>query len=498
MSRTVENFSLGVAVAVAVVLSACGGGGSSGSSEPSGTSSSTGTSTTTAYGTIQGFGSIVVDGVHYNTEDAVIMVNDTPGTQGELFVGQMVTVRGFSNGDGTGVATAVTFDAEIEGPITGIDRARDRLTVLGQTVIVSGLTVFEGIEFANLAVNDFVEISGSFDANGAVRASSVELVPAVPDTVEVKGTVANLDTANRTFLLNALTVDYSTAVLEPAGRPLANGQFVEVEGTAADQGLIASKVEREERVAAERGENAKVEGFVESVVSDTRFVVAGLTVEHDVDTKFEGGSAADLRGNLAIEVKGVIDANGVLQAEKVEIETEDERELHIRLKAPVQAVDSSARTIKVVGVTVNVNPATIIKDDRDDRRPFGLDDLRVGDFVEIRAFISNGSLIALYVERDDDEDRVVLQALLERVDEAANLLVLEGVSVYVSAEAGFVADDDRNLTAQEFYTLAKPGALVEVEGRFNGRTIAATEVSLESDDDGVDGIGEDKIPDTAG
>ena len=141
-----------------VILAACGGGG--------GNAANTGTTPTAAApaaakGQITAFGSVVVNGVRYDTDNAQFNVNKAAGTQGDLFVGQQVVVKGTNNGDGTGVADQVIFDADLEGPVSAIDSANNRFTVLGQTVIVSGDTVFEGTSFSTLAVDDIVEVSGN-------------------------------------------------------------------------------------------------------------------------------------------------------------------------------------------------------------------------------------------------------------------------------------------------------------------------------------------------
>ena len=95
-------------------------------------------------GTITGFGSIFVNGVEWQTSGATITVDDNPGTESELKVGQVVTVRGTLNAAGTnGTADSVEFDNSVEGPIASIDLATGSFVVLGQTVLVSADTGFD-------------------------------------------------------------------------------------------------------------------------------------------------------------------------------------------------------------------------------------------------------------------------------------------------------------------------------------------------------------------
>ena len=477
MTRSrIQNGAMFVLVCATSIISACGGGGNSGTTASPGP---TAARQSAAQGPITAFGSVVVNGVRYNTDNAQFNVNNTAGTQNDLFVGQQVVVRGRNNGDGTGVANQVIFDADLEGPVSAIDRPNNQFTVLGQTVIVSGNTLFERTSFSALAVNDIVEISGNLDADGALRALSVEAQPATTSEFEAEGVVGNLDTAAQTFTINNLTVDYSTAVLDPSNLQLANGQLVEAKGSASGTTLTASAVALENDFTAEDGDEGELEGFIQSVESSTRFVLANVAVVHGQSTRFENGTAADLVPNAEVEVEGTVAANGDLQAAKIKFETIDEQELAIRIQAPVQNTDTQAGTLTVLGITVSTDTNTQFKDERDNMRPFSLDQLVVGDYVELRAYLSGQTLVAGRVERDTSTTRVRLQSGLDSTDMAANQIVIEGVSVDTSG-ATFRDVNDNTITAAQFYSTAQAGDLVRARGSFDGQTLTADEISFES------------------
>ena len=495
--RVIQRAKMGAVACATVFLAACGGGGS-GSTAGTGP---TAAAPVASKGQITAFGSVVVNGVRYDTNSAQFNVNNAAGAQSDLFVGQQVVVKGTNNGDGTGVASQVIFDADLEGPVSAIDAANNQFTVLGQTVIVSGDTVFEGTSFSALAVDDIVEVSGNLDADGAIRALSVEAETVTPAEFEVEGLVANLDTAAQTFSINNLTIDYSGAVLDPSSLQLANGQLVEAEGTVSGSTMTASEVELEDDdFEADEGDEGELEGFIQSVQSNTQFTLANVTVTHGANTVFENGTAADLVPNAEVEVEGTVDAGGVLQADKIEFESEDEQELAIRIQAPVQSTDTQAGTLTTLGITIATNNGTQFKDDRDDAQPFGLAQLVVGDYVELRAFVDGQTLVAGRVERDDTRQRVRLQSLLDSTDEAANQIVIEGVSVDTS-NATFEGANDNTITATQFYATAQAGDLVRARGTFDGQSITADEVSFESaeeqgEDD--DEVGEGEDDETAG
>ncbi|MFZ4761036.1 MAG: DUF5666 domain-containing protein, partial [Burkholderiaceae bacterium] len=173
-----------LAAGTAVTLAACGGGGDTGSTTPSTTPSTTApasassTGALIATGTITGFGSVIVDGVKYDDSAATVKVEDDASsprsvTLSELKLGMQVEVKA----DDSGKAGTVTISSEVYGRITAL-RA-DGFVVAGQTVKVSTdtatPTVFEGVSgLSGLALNDFVEVHGKRDADGAIVASRIE------------------------------------------------------------------------------------------------------------------------------------------------------------------------------------------------------------------------------------------------------------------------------------------------------------------------------------
>ncbi len=100
---------------------ACGGGGGGSGGVTAGIDRG---GIVTATGAITGFGSVHVNGVHYVTTGATITIDDNPGTESDLRVGQVVRIEGRIEQDGiNGTATRVIFDDEVEGPVQSIDLA---------------------------------------------------------------------------------------------------------------------------------------------------------------------------------------------------------------------------------------------------------------------------------------------------------------------------------------------------------------------------------------
>lgn len=470
-----------------LLIAACGGGGggsstpdSGGNPPPTGGIDRGGVS----FGAITAFGSVIVNGVRFDTSNAQFVVNGSVGSQDDLRVGQVVLVTGTVNDDDvTGEAERVEYDDEVKGPVEALDAAAGTFSVLGLQIQTDANTLYGGFaDFAELATavgqgTVIVEVSGFRDAQGRVRATRVDRE--LSDSgVELKGQVSNLNTGATTFSLGTQAVNYGQAQL-PDGVP-ANGDFVEARGTLANGVLVASSVEREDELGEglEDGARAEVEGFVSRVVDASRFELAGVTVVTSSSTVYEGGTAADVRVDVKLQAEGTYDpAARVLRATKIEFKLGGDYEL----AGTVQSVGSTG--FRAVGVDVAVTLSTSYEDDRDDDQFFNLARLRTGDYVEVRGGPGAGDgLVATLVERKDADADSILQGPAQAIDANAGTFTLFGVTVDTS---GVSADDFRNTAEQPigrdaFFAALADGRLVKAKGQFDGTdTLAAREVQLE-------------------
>ena len=161
-----------------------------------------------AQGPISTFGSVVVNGVRYDTSSAAFTVNGLSGSQDDLRVGQVITVSGTIDDNGVdGNADDVNFDDNVKGPIQSIDLGTSQIVVLGQTVLVNPETSFDDsispTSIDGLSVDDIVEVSGLVDASGRITATRIELKPAGTE-FEVLGIVSAHNSANLQFNINNL------------------------------------------------------------------------------------------------------------------------------------------------------------------------------------------------------------------------------------------------------------------------------------------------------
>jgi len=466
------------ALASLLVLGCGGGGGSGGGNTPVAGIDRGGR--TISQGPINGFGSVIVNGVRYSTTGATITVNSRPGAESELRVGQVVRVEGAVDANGTtGTASRIEYNADVEGPVQSIDVAASRMVVVGQVVHVGPATSFDDRivprSLAGLATGDRVEVSGLVAANGEIAATRIER-KAASASVDVNGTVSGVDSAARRLRIGQLLVDYSAAQLDkfPSGQP-ANGDVVEASGQLSAAGvLLATRLERRSTsLGGTVNDKAELEGLVTRFVSITDFDVAGQRVVVTAGTSYEGGSAANLALNASVEVEGAFDAAGRVVAEKIEFR----RNSNVEISARVEAVNASAGTVMLLGVTVRTSSLTRYEDQSNaDVERFSLGDVRVGDWVELRAYVDGGGLVASLLERDDPEDRVEVSGPASSV--AAPNFSVAGVPVTTDARTEFRNKDGGSISAATFFATAS-GQVVKVRGSQVGNAVVAERAELD-------------------
>ncbi|TVV44700.1 DUF5666 domain-containing protein [Thalassolituus sp. C2-1] len=445
--------SVAVCLAGTLLVTACGG--SSSSAKENGKQ--------VTRGVIDGFGSVIVNGVHFNSDRTQFTVDDRAGIQADLRVGQVVTIVGNHNG-AEGVAAEIIYDVSVEGTVTAIDSASGTLTVLGQTVVTDAMTIFEGLDLATLTVGQRVEVSGYSAGEGRIIASFIAADDADQSPEELTGVVAGLDSSAQTFLIGSQLISYaSVATLDLDGATLSDGMQVEVEGTLDGDVLVASEIEAEDSDFEEDTE-LEMSGAVTAVdVDNNQFVLNGMTVRFDSETEFDDGDQSALQAGVMVEVEGVVGTDGVLLAEEIEFEEAPE----IELEGMVQA--TTENTLTVMGITINADLRTRVRDDRDDEVYFNLSMLQPGDHVELLLEETTaGQYRAQLLERVDASNKVELKAPVSAIDLSAGTVVLLGLTLDVSAQ------DPSMLSS------LVSGSMVEIEGSFDGQVLIVQ--SMEIDD----------------
>ena len=430
-----------------VLMSCSGGTGGSGIDNAPGKS-------VVAFGAVTDVDRLVVNGITFDTTDAIITLNGRRGTAADLQLGQVVTVRGKLAPSGVmGTAETVTFERNAQGPIARLDTATNSLVVLEQIVRVDATTQFGTIPLNALVVGNIVELSGFVEADGVLRATRVEKTQEAfrPGTVlTIEGPISNLDAENQTFMLNRLQVDFSAArLINLPEDQLRNGQVVEVRSVRnIVQGvLVANRVEVQAvGIQGDPGEAVELQGIITRVRSETIFEANGQRIRVTPNTVFERGTVDNIAVDARVEVEGVFNKAGTIVAEEVEFGA------GIELEGTITRV-LSASTFEVNGQRVQIIPGTVFEGGT-------ADDIAVDVHVEVEgSFDEKGVLVAAEIDFFSDLEGIitrVLSADLFEVDgqlvrltpltvfergTAANIAVGVGVEVagFLDAEGTFVA-----------------------------------------------------------
>ena len=254
-------------------------------------------------GSISAFGSIFVNGIEFDTSNAIILSDDQMMTENDLQIGMVVRVESAID-----KVLHIYFNENVRGLIQAIDN--NNLIILGQQIILDQLTVFNG-NISDLNIGDIINVSGLINANGAIQATWIEQETELQE-FELVGKIVNLNIVKQTFEIGAITVDYSQPLRLDIAE-LQNGLLVEVKGTYLnlDNILLASSIEAETFDIA-IGTTVEMEGFITQFDNQFTFKIGQLPVEINLQTVFRFGSATDLA--LGIKVKVKVEVHGKLNA----------------------------------------------------------------------------------------------------------------------------------------------------------------------------------------
>ena len=477
-------------------VAGCGsGGGGGGGAAISGRSA----------GEIEGFGSVIVNGVEFETESAEIQIDGEAASINDLQEGMVVEIEGSFDDNGlTGTANTIFMDDNVEGPITAMTETTPGLIitmdVMGQPVVVeAGLTNFDNNDptftFASLSVGQVVEVTGFSRADGTVMASFIQKKGddlasflAVGGILEVKGMIAALDSAAQSLSINGLTIDFSGVTvignLENApGGALANGLLVEAKGSQlAGSVLTASSLEvKVMGLGADNENRVEVEGLISNLnTAGQTLMVAGQMVNYS-NAAFRGGIEDELANNMKIEARGSL-TGGTLNATRITFKTS------VRLEANADTVNvgSGSLTIQgLPGITVTVDPAvTEFKNAAD------LTGITSGNNLRIRARLSGSSgttLVAMRLEMQSStpDTRLILRGPVDSFNSTSYTVTILGITVDTStiADSNF-EDEDTSIGRASFFSQTAVGGIIKARADIDLVTSGLTwnQIELERED----------------
>lgn len=484
-SQFVRRYS--VISLLGLLLCGCGGSGSNDNTVSSIGIDGSGAPASATAGTIQGFGSVIVNGVRYNTDSASIEISGQTALESELEVGDYVTIVGSVNTDGSsGVATSIRLQHNVIGSIDSISASTDSFSVLGQTVFVNADTFYDDLitprSLSGLSLDLTVEVSGFTRANGDIVATRISIADG--ETDEIFGEISNLDESIQQFSLEEITIDYSGLDLQAT---LTEGAFVVVEGIEISEGVFtaaALELNLDYFDFEEEIDEFGFEGIIDEFVDVDNFSVSGIPSRVSDSIDYINGSESDLAIDALIALEGTFDDNDELVITLIEFFEESDLTLLGEVEA-VTTVDGEiiTGTVTVQGELITITEDTAFEDYSDERDGnFNLGDINVGDFIFITGFQSENEdrFIASLIEREDEEDEELNNVEVQGIATVSNdELSIFGYEIILTEETELFIGEDA--VSEQAFLAQADGARIEVSGVVEiaeSDTVIATFVEL--------------------
>jgi hypothetical protein len=294
------TFAAGALCATVALVCGCGPVGSGGTGAPAGAAAGA-----FSQGPINGFGSIIVNGVRYDDANARVVDDDgnVLSASADLHLGSTVDVEA-ATPDSNGV-TQIRVHDDLVGPVTAPwDAASSSIQVLGETVDIDDTTFVDGITggVPALVAGTVVEVSSLYDPVADVyHATRIGLKPNA-SFYAVRGAVAA--PAGGSFRIGGQVFDYGSLGL-PAG--FATGRIVRMrlETAPSSQGhwqviAIMNGVD-----LPPDGRTGDLRGAVGAVVDGSHAYVAGVLVDASMasrgpsDGRFATGALVVVHGTMS-------------------------------------------------------------------------------------------------------------------------------------------------------------------------------------------------------
>lgn len=339
------------ATLAAALLAACGGG----AADPGTTTPASPTATVYAAGPITGFGSVIVNGVRFDDTSASITDDDGKAmAESQLRLGMQAELEGAPGSDDAhGLAHAIAIHSALVGPVSAIDTTAGTLTVLGQTVTTDAQTAFDTAlanGLASVTVGAVVQVFGQFDATSqSYLATRVELdVDATH--YKIRGAITALDATAKTLSIGATAVDFSATASVPTDLAVGKLVAIRLATTPVNGAWPATAIADGQRLLQDH-DQAHLRGVISAFTSATQFSVDGTAVDA-TNATFPNGQSGIVAG-ASVQVEGQLVA-GVVVARMVRVDNEHEHDAtRVELHGTISALDTTAQTFVVRGVTVS-------------------------------------------------------------------------------------------------------------------------------------------------
>lgn len=295
-------------------------------------------------GMINRFGSIYVNGVKFDTSNTEFMYGGRAATEAEFELGMQIDIKGKVHADGiSGTADMICFDPTLMGKINSVSLEQESFMIGNTLVQASQLTILDGLVKKDFVDGLEVTVSGTVDASGTVHASHIK-----------RGMIPWLE-------------------------PILSVPTPEGTAGAADRWISG-------------------EGFVTQVNSVNEFEAAGWTITIADDATFTNGSKFEIVPGVRMIASGIKTDALQLLAKQLTFIVENDYSISGR----VNAIDLENQILYggANNIAIHVTRNTIMQDSSSEAvRRFGLENIQLGDKLNVYVYVSGDTLVAGRVTR---------------------------------------------------------------------------------------------------
>lgn len=351
-----------------------------------------------AYGPITQFGSIYVNGIKYETDDAELEFVNSSGKP-NLSIGMMVQVHADWQQHENGIfhAQKVIFDHQIEGPIESVTRQGDQvlLDVLGTTVIVDSDTATDLTESSTYSSGSVVKVSGLVNENGEIVATYMALISEayVPDQqVELEGLITHISAADKMIKVNGFDVDVSSTKWKNGDFDgIKIGSKVEVIGQYNADGhkLTATRVRvKNNDLSLQKGNKLTLDTIIAQYESIESFELNGYQSDAS-KAEISNGVVEDLGNGTRVKVSGHINQWGIFEIQTLRIKPP----ANFSAKVQVDSINYETGAVGFFNLSASVQSDTLYQSRlKSPNKYFSFQDVKVGDWIAIQGVDYGGQL----------------------------------------------------------------------------------------------------------
>ncbi|MDH4394231.1 MAG: DUF5666 domain-containing protein [Limnobacter sp.] len=388
-----------------------------------------------------------------------LTVDDRVEVHGVLGIdnnGSFIQARRLEREPSLDEAGAIIMTTKLTGVISNFSTTSTgrRFTLGSITVNVPTSTNVDpaGLQLANgVLVKVFSTtgiVNGTLTAN-AIRSNSLR---GNSSDFRVSGVVTNLDTNAKTFKVDGTMVNGAALNALPT-----LGSTIRVDGRydSATQILTA----RDFKFSKADVTDASLRGSITEYVSNSNFVVRGITVDAS-----EVPGLTGLANAVFVEVTGAVN-NGTVKATAVSVRAPDAGS-RLEGSGTVSALNTAAKTFQLGTQVVNYNNATF--------EDGVLANLTDGSIVKVEGVLSGGVLQAREIEFRTASSQFEVEGVLQTsaAAEGSNLrFILDGINLVCSPSASLQACSATTL---------RDGAKVEAKYQISGTNNIVTRLKLKS------------------